>query len=192
MSVSPRVGLRVAGAVVLLALLATIPVLHLRTSGILPGMISRPGTLQILALMLVFAALAVTYDLLFGFTGLLSFGHALSFAIGVYTTDIAMMHFHLSLLPAVGVTLVVGTVVPLLVGAVSLRVEGIAFAMVTLAFAQAASIAVGQNLFGVTGGDLGLGLPYQRIPAALSGVVNTRHLYWLALLLLVFVYAVAW
>ena len=64
--------------------------------------------------------------------------------------------------------------------------------MVTLAFAQAASIAVGQNLFGVTGGDLGLGLPYEQIPEGLSGVVNTKHLYWLALVLLVVVYAVAW
>ena len=40
--------------------------------------------------MLTFAGLAFTYDLLFGFTGLLSFGHALYFAVGVYVAGIAM------------------------------------------------------------------------------------------------------
>ncbi len=48
---------------------------------------TRPGTLQLLALCLLFGGLALTYDLLFGFTGLLSFGHALYFAVGVYLAD---------------------------------------------------------------------------------------------------------
>ena len=50
---------------------------------------NSPGTLQLLGLMLVFGGVALTYDLLFGFTGLLSFGHALYFAVGVYLTAIA-------------------------------------------------------------------------------------------------------
>jgi branched-chain amino acid transport system permease protein len=183
---------RLAGAPALLAVLAALPLLDAGTGGVLPGVVSSPGALQVLALMLVFAALAVTYDLLFGFTGLLSFGHGLFFALGVYVTDIVMTAGHLPLLAAAGIAVVAGILVPLVVGAVSLRVQGIAFAMVTLAFAQAASIAVGQNLFGITGGDLGLGLPYDRLPAGLSGVLNTKHLYWLALLLLVVVYAAAW
>jgi len=192
MSAVSRAGTRMVGALALVAVLAVLPLLDVGTGGVLPGGLSSPGSLQVLALMLVFAALAVTYDLLFGFTGLLSFGHALFFAIGVYATDIAMTSAHLSLLPAVGVGVGIGMVASLVVGAVSLRAEGIAFTMVTLAFAQAASIAVGQNLFGVTGGDLGLALPYEEVPGALSGVVNTKHLYWLALVLLIVVYAVAW
>lgn len=175
----------------LLALLAVLPLLDVPTGGVLPGGLGSPGALQVLALMLVFAAVAVTYDLLFGYTGLLSFGHALFFAVGVYVTDIAMTSWRLPLLPAIGVTIVVAVLLPGLVGAVALRVDGIAFAMVTMAFAQAASIAVGQNLFGATGGDLGLGLPYQQVPGWLTGVANTRNLYWVALGVLVLVYAAA-
>ena len=52
--------------------------------GVFEGELNTPGTLQLLALCLVFGGLALSYDLLFGFTGLLSFGHALYFAVGVY------------------------------------------------------------------------------------------------------------
>ena len=183
---------RASAVVGLTGVLIAVPALHLPTGGLLPGELASPGALQVLALMLVFAALAVTYDLLFGFTGLLSFGHALFFAVGVYGTDIAMTSWHLGLLPAAVVALGVGVVLPVLVGGVALRVEGIAFAMVTLAFAQAGAIAVGQNLLGATGGDLGLGLPSQQVPAALIGIVHTRNLYWLALGLFALVYAASW
>ena len=107
---------------------------------------TRPGTLQLLALMLTFAGLALTYDLLFGFTGLLSFGHALYFAVGVYVAAIAMTKWHWSFWEARRASPpLVGLVLPLLLGAVCLRVGGIAFAMVTLAFAQAGSVLAFKN-----------------------------------------------
>ena len=191
-SMAARLVGRLVAIVVVVGGLAILPLLDVPTAGAFPGALSSPGTLQLLGLMLVFGALALTYDLLFGFTGLLSFGHALYFAIGVYTTDIALAHLGLSFLPAVGFAVAAGIVIPLAVGAVCLRVEGIAFAMVTLAFAQAASLAVSHDVFGVTGGDLGLGLPYQKVPGVFVGVFNTRNIYWLALVLLVVVYAAAW
>ncbi len=117
-AVSPA-GTKMVGALVFIAALAVLPLLDVGTGGVLPGGLSSPGALQVLALMLVFAALAVTYDLLFGFTGLLSFGHALFFAIGVYATDIAMTSAHLSLLPAAGVGVAVGVAASLVVGAVA-------------------------------------------------------------------------
>lgn len=184
---------RLAVPAAIVAILVVVPWLDVGTGGVLPDRLSAPGSLQLLGLCLVFGALALTYDLLFGFTGLLSFGHALFFAVGVYTTEIAMAHLHLGLVPAALFTLCVAVIVPLAVGAVSLRVGGIAFAMVTLAFAQAGSIVVGLNPHELTGGDLGLSLTYEHVPAFLLGVVNTRNLYWLALILLVVVYAaVAW
>jgi len=64
---------------------------------------------------------------------------------------------------------------------VSLRVGGIAFAMVTLAFAQAGSILVFKNPHGWTGGEEGLGTDYTKLPAAFVGIFNTKNLYWLAL-----------
>ena len=128
------------------------------------GDLNSPGTLQLLALMLTFAGLAFTYDLLFGFTGLLSFGHALYFAVGVYVAGIAMTKWHWGFWPSVLFTALVGLVLPLFAGAVSLRVGGIAFAMVTLAFAQAGSVLAFKNPYQLTGGEDGFGVDYTKLP----------------------------
>jgi branched-chain amino acid transport system permease protein len=173
------------------AILAVLPLLDVGTAGVLPGTLASPGSLQLLALCLVFGALALSYDLLLGFTGLLSFGHALYFAAGVYTLNIALSDWHLGLLPALGITAAVALVLPLAVGAVSLRTTGITFAMVTLAFAQAGSVIVTQDPGGLTGGELGQTLATEHVPDFLVGVLNTRNLYWLALALLIIVYAVS-
>jgi branched-chain amino acid transport system permease protein len=165
----------------LLVLLAFVPRLSIDIPYVFADSLNAPGTLQLLALMLVFAGVALTYDLLFGFTGLLSFGHALYFAVGVYVTAIGMTKWHWSFTTSLLVTAAVGLVLPVLVGAVSLRVAGIAFAMVTLAFAQAGQILVLQNPHELTGGEEGLGVDYHQLPEGLVGVFNTKHLYWIAL-----------
>lgn len=183
-------SLRVLPQVIVVVILAVLPWCDVSTGGILPADLSAPGSLHLLGLFLVFAALALSYDLLFGFTGLLSFGHALFFAAGAYLTEIAMAQFGVSLWTAALIALVAGLLLASLVGAVSLRVGGIAFAMVTLAFAQAGSIIVNQNPGGLTGGELGKSLTFDKVPDALLGVVNTRHVYWIALVLLVVVYLV--
>jgi len=187
--------LRRFGATVPLAIalvLATFPFLNLTLPGIFDGPLSSAGTLNLLALCFVFGALALTYDLVFGFTGLLSFGHALYFATGVYVTAIALTRWNLSLPAAVGVTALVALVLPLVVGAICLRTRDVPFAMVTLAFAEAGSILVLQNPLGLTGGEEGLALGAGSLPAALLGVANTRNLYWLALAFLVCVCAIIW
>lgn len=184
------VPMRAVGGGVLVLLLAVVPLLDVPTAGILPGPLSSPGTLQVLALCLVFGTVALSYDVMFGHTGLLSFGHALFFAAGVYGTAMAMEHLQLPLLLAAGVALIGALVLALAVGAVSLRVGGIAFAMVTLAFAQAGSIIVALDPGNLTGGELGLSLPFEQVPAFLVGVVDTANLYWLALAVLVLTYAI--
>jgi branched-chain amino acid transport system permease protein len=173
--------LRRALPVAVLVLLAFVPRLHFGLGKALPGALSSPGTLQLLALCLVFAGVALSYDLLFGFTGLLSFGHALYFAVGVYVADIAITKWQWSFAAACLVAAAAGLVVAALVGWISLRTSGIAFAMVTLAFAQAGGILVQKNPNSWTGGDQGLGYDYTRVPSAFVGVFNTRNLYWLAL-----------
>ena len=72
-------------------------------------------------------------------------------------------------------------VVPLVLGAVSLRVGGIAFAMVTLAFAQAGAVLVHKDPHHWTHGEEGLGVDYHKLPDAFVGIFNTKYLYWLAL-----------
>jgi branched-chain amino acid transport system permease protein len=63
--------------------------------------------------------------------------------------------------------------------------------MVTLAFAQAGSILVGKNPSGLTGGEEGLGLDFDKLPEWTVGVLNTKNLYWLALAYAAVVFVVA-
>jgi branched-chain amino acid transport system permease protein len=165
----------------ILVVLAAVPKLPLDIPLIFNGPLDSPGTLGLLALCVLFAGVALTYDVLFGFTGLLSFGHALYFALGVYLMTIALTKWEWPLWQALAVVAVAGIVVPLLLGAISLRVGGIAFAMVTLAFAQAGQVLVQKNPDQLTGGEEGLGLNSDALPDFLVGVINAKNLYWLAL-----------
>jgi branched-chain amino acid transport system permease protein len=176
-----RRALGVGLPVALLVGLIFVPRISADIPKLFNGPINSPGTLQLLATCLVFGGLALTYDLLFGYTGLLSFGHALYFAVGVYLPAIAMTKWHWGFWPSLAITAAFGLALPLVFGAVSLRVTGIAFAMVTLAFAQVGAILAIKNPHGWTGGEEGFGTDYTKLPAALVGVLNTKHLYWLAL-----------
>jgi branched-chain amino acid transport system permease protein len=73
-------------------------------------------------------------------------------------------------------------------GFVSLRVGGIAFAMVTLAFAQAGAVLALKDPHHWTHGEEGLGADYTKLPKAFVGIVNTKNLYWLALAFLAAVF----
>lgn len=177
--------IRVVAPVGLLVLLASLPLLDISIPGILPGATYTPGTLHLLALAWVMAAVALSYHLLFGVAGLLSFGHALYFGLGAYALGIVMEQLGLGLVPAALLVVVTAVVMSLLLGAVCLQVTGIPFAMVTLAFAQAGSVLVRRDPGRVTGGEEGLRLPTDQVPDFFIGVVNTRNLYWLALAVLV-------
>jgi branched-chain amino acid transport system permease protein len=175
--------------VALVVLMALLPLLDISIPGVLPTSTYQPGTLALLSLCMVFAALALSYNLLLGSAGMLSFGHALYFGAGAYGLGIALEHLGVPLWPGVFVALIGGMLIALATGAVSMRVSGIPFAMVTLAFAQAGSVLVRRNS-DVTGGEEGLSLNTAQVPDVLVGVVNTRNLYWLSLAVLVVVYLV--
>jgi branched-chain amino acid transport system permease protein len=178
--------------VAVVAVLVVLPWIGISIPGLFERPLDAPGTLNLLALCFVFGALALSYDLVFGYTGLLSFGHALYFATGAYVFSIALARWHWAIVPALLVTAVVSVVLPLILGAISLRMRDIPFAMVTLAFAEAGSILVAQNPLGLTGGEEGLALGADTLPASLVGVPNTHNVYWIALALLVVVYAKSW
>lgn len=170
--------------------LAFLPKLTVDIPYLFQESLNTPGTLELLALCLLFGGLALSYDLLFGFTGLLSFGHALYFAVGVYVAAIAMTSWHWSFWQSVLFTALVGFLLAVVLGAVSLRVSGIAFAMVTLAFAQAGSILALKDPYGWTGGEEGFGVDYHKLPAWTVGILNTKHLYWIALAYAAAVFAI--
>jgi branched-chain amino acid transport system permease protein len=109
--------------------------------------------------MLIFAIFALGFDILFGYTGLLSFGHAIFFGIGAYATGIVLVRVIPSLFVALAVGTALGLVVSYAVAFLSIRKKGIYFVMITLAFCQMFYF-IGFKWTSLTGGDNGLhGVP---------------------------------
>jgi ABC-type branched-subunit amino acid transport system permease subunit len=115
---------------------------------------------------LIYGLFAVGYNLLFGYTGLLSFGHAAFFGAGAYVTGISIGHFGVSWFAGMALGVAAAGVLAFAMGALSIRTRGIYFAMVTLALAQlvyytalqASSWTGGENgLRGFTVSRIGIG-----------------------------------
>ncbi|MCO5192782.1 MAG: branched-chain amino acid ABC transporter permease [Anaerolineae bacterium] len=137
----------------------------------------------------ILAIFALSYDLILGITGLLSFGHAMFFAVGAYLTGIALKSFDWSL-PVTFLALSIAAVLQaLLFGLVLARVEGITFALVTLGFASVFFIVVqSTELQTYTGADVGL----QGViaPEFLSTSNERFRLYMICLFTLFFTYLI--
>lgn len=135
----------------------------------------------------IFAVFALSYDILMGHTGILSFGHALFFGTGAYTLGILVKYNHWSIPAAVGAVVVIAALESLFIGVLSLRVHGVHFAMVTLAFATVAFILVEATDFRQwTGAEDGLhGIP---VPELINPTLHRLEFYYLALAFGVFAY----
>jgi branched-chain amino acid transport system permease protein len=137
-------------AVVLVALLLALAL----TPFIFPGV----KALNVAAKVLVFVVLVASFDLLLGYTGIVSFAHTMFFGIGAYGVAIASTRMGPgwgAILTGVAVALALSFVLALLVGLFSLRVRAIFFSMITLAVAAAFQTLASQ-LSEITGGEDGL------------------------------------
>lgn len=104
----------------------------------------------------VFSLYAVSYNLLLGYAGLLSFGHAMFFGTGAYATAVALNHIPgLPILGAIIIAVLMTTVAAFLIGGLLLRHRGAYFALLTLAF-NALFYAIATKWHSITGGDDGL------------------------------------
>lgn len=110
----------------------------------------------------VFAVYALSYDLLMGITGIVSFGHALFFGAGIYALGLTVSRAHWPLWTALPVIVVCSALLAAIIGSLSLRVRGHFFAMITLAFAELGHI-VAQKWYRLTGGDDGMTIALPRI-----------------------------
>ncbi len=90
----------------------------------------------IMARVMVLIIYALGYNLLFGYTGLLSLGHALYFSAGMYGAGLVIRWFDWSLFPAFFTGITASVLVALLIGSLALRTIGVAFMIVTMMFAQ--------------------------------------------------------
>lgn len=141
--------------------------------------------IRILNLCAIYAVLGLSMNLINGFTGLFSLGHAGFIAVGAYTTALLTMsskvknqnffmeplisplnHISIPFLPALIIAGVVSAVLAFLIAAPALRLKGDYLAIATLGFAEIIRIVL-NNLQGVTNGALGL-----------RGIPDTTNLYW--------------
>ena len=124
----------------------------------------------------VFAAYSVSLNLLLGYTGLLSFGHAMFFGAGGYGTALALKHIPgLPLIPAVLIGFFAAMILALIFSPLMVRVTGTAFAMLHLAFGQLMYV-LALKLRWVTGGEDGIGrfpIPPLHIPGVGSMPMKT-------------------
>jgi branched-chain amino acid transport system permease protein len=140
----PTMWLRVAA----LALFALVPL-------VIPSFQATDLAIKIA----IFGALVASYDVVIGYTGIVSFGHAMYFGFGAYAVALAVGRFgaptYVHLLVGFLTGMVVSALVAVLIGAFSLRVKAIFFAMITLAFAEFSGILAVQ-WSALTGGEDGL------------------------------------
>ena len=135
----------------------------------------------------ILAIYALSFDLIFGITGMLSFGHSMFFAVGAYLTGIAIKTFNLSLPATLGWLVLAAIVQALLFGLVLPRVKGITFALVTLGIASVFHIVVMSSELGkYTGADVGL--QGVIVPEFISPASERLRFYFLALTVLILVY----
>ncbi|QDZ02420.1 branched-chain amino acid ABC transporter permease [Nitratireductor mangrovi] len=119
-SASRVLALHLAVLAVLVALYFVLPDYH---RGIVPRV-------------LVLAVFAAGYNILFGYTGLLSLGHAMFFAAGIYGAGMPAYYLDWGVLPAFAAGIASGAVLALVVGFLALRTSGVAFMIVTMMFSQ--------------------------------------------------------
>ncbi len=106
----------------------------------------------------IFGIFAVGYNILFGLTGYLSFGHAAFLGVGSYTAVWSFKLLTMNVLPAILFSVVLSGIVAAIIGFISLRRSGIYFSILTLAFAQMFYNMAYSVLTPVTNGETGLQL----------------------------------
>ena len=118
---------------------------------------------------MIAAVFAMGYNLLMGYTGLLSLGHAMFFAAGLYGAGLSAYYWGIGLFSAFLLGILAAFVISLLIGLLALRTKTVAFMILTLMFSQAAFL-ITLHFGEITGGDQGLTLPTEARSFSLLGL----------------------
>ncbi len=141
--------------------------------------IDEPFYVVLASRILIFALLATSLNLLVGFGGMVSFGHAAFLGTGAYVVAILMQHGITSAWIAWPAAVAVAGLAALVIGAVSLRTRGVYFIMITLAFAQMTYFVVVS--LKAYGGDDGLPLPARSVVVPGADLGSDTLFYYLVL-----------
>jgi branched-chain amino acid transport system permease protein len=155
-------------------------------AALLPAVVSTEYVL-LGASMIVTMLVAVSFNLLLGYTGMFSFGQAAFYGLGAYTTALLMNHTWASFYPALGAAIAIAVLAGLLSGAALVGLEPIAFIMLTFALGDLLEF-VAEHARGLTGGDSGL---IVSLPSSLNVIADVNGVYYLMLAVAVVALGVA-
>lgn len=148
-----------------------------------------PFAMTLLTEALILGLLAMSLDLMVGYTRLISFGHAAAYGLGAYACGDLLIHVAMPLPFAVLVAALASGVISVGVAWVCTLAKGVSFSMLTLAFAQLL-YAVAFKWTAVTGASDGLaGIPRQAGPFGFTGFQTRNGYYYLVLVCLIGAYA---
>ena len=151
---------------------------------ILPFIFSNPYYLKILITFGIFAIFALSLNFIVGYIGEISFGHAAFLGLGAYFTSLMIYYFNISYWLSLIIALVLTGIVGAFIGMLSLRLQGVHFAIITLAFAEVFRLII-LNLSEVTRGAMGLSVSAPNIPFTQISLSNSVLFYYLVFLVLV-------
>lgn len=175
----PAQGGRIRQLAWLLGLLAVLLIFPL---------VGPPFFRSLLIEILIFAIFAMSLDVLMGYTGLVSFGHAAFFGLGGYVLGYSALHLSSNLLITIPLVAISISLVALVIGFFALRTTGIYFLMLTLAFSQM-FYGLALKWTQVTGGSdgmAGLGRPYLGVGDLALQFGRDNNFYYLVLALFLF------
>jgi branched-chain amino acid transport system permease protein len=134
----------------------------------------------------ILSILAISYNLLFGFSGILSFGHAAFFGMGAYVVGLLMLRLEWPWWLAIITAVATGAIIAVVKGFIGLRIKGLYFAIFTLAFAEVFFLLSGNRIMAdITGAEDGFTFS---VPDWLNTTKNRFFFYYLALMVLVFAF----
>jgi branched-chain amino acid transport system permease protein len=159
---------------------------------LIPQITSSGVVLNFVMMALYAGLMAQAWNILGGFGGQFSFGHALFFGTGAYVQAIVQMQFGLSPWLALAIAIVAGALVALFIGALSFRygLKGSYFALVTLAFAEVFRILATSVQF--TGGGVGLMVPLKPSFENMQFTSRTGYIYLVLCLVVLALIVTRW
>lgn len=137
---------------------------------------------NVAAALAVFSVYALSLNMLMGYTGLLSFGHAMFFGLGGYGTALALKHVSgMGIITAIGLGGSAAVIFAMILSPLVVRVSGTAFAMLHLAFGQLLYV-LALKMYRITGGEDGIGnFPLPGLFTA-SLKDDPAHIYYLVVI----------
>lgn len=147
--------------------------------GMVPIVMTSSYQMNLASHILIWALFATSFNMLWGITGMLSFGQALYFGIGAYSVGLMVKYLgSFWFFPGMVVGLIAAVLVAFLIGRLVIRVGGVYFTMLTLAFAQLAW-QITFKWYDVTGGDDGI------VGIMQPGIFSNPVVYYYLILVLV-------